>query len=406
MIRMRIVQRWPAITPGWWRRVAPLLRISMLTVVLTACGGGSGGDEPAPLPPYSYQQPISTGDGWSVASLEEVGIARAPVEAAVNKIRQQTLSYRFIDGLLIARNGKLVLAERFRTQLNFADDWGGNRDLDLHILNSVTKSYASTMVGIAIDQGFLPSTDVKVHDYFWDKQPVQHWSQAKADTTLADWLTMRHGYQWDEWSRSYFDAQNINARMNNAADPIQFLLDQPLASTPGSTFAYSTGVSYGLGVLVQRASNLSVAQFLETYLFTPLNTQRYDAWYLDNQIHMGSALYLSIRDMAKLGQLYLDGGVWNGLQVVSAQWVQQATARHVDRATADYGYQWWLTQFNAAGQRYDSYYADGLGGQYIFVLPQFNAVIAFHGSAYTQAELDQRNIRHIIEQDLIPAMSP
>lgn len=382
-------------------------RAAWLALIVPLIGGcGSSGDSaPGEQPQaYVYHPPTELADGWQTGSLAEVDIRTPNIEQTVDKIRQRELNYRYVDGLLIARRGKLVLDERFRTSLDFTDDWAGNRDPNLHVLNSVTKSFVATLVGIAIEEGFLPSVDVKVHDYFWDKQPIQHWSQTKADTTLANWLTMQHGYQWDEWAQSYFDPQNINARMNNAADPIQFLLDQPLASAPGSTFAYSTGVSYGLGILIQRSSGISVEQYLNSRLLVPLNIQRYDAWYLDGQIHMGSALYLSLRDMAKLGQLYLDNGVWNGHQVLSADWTRQATQRHVDGANFGYGYQWWLTQFQVAGQRYDCYYADGLGGQYIFVLPQLDAVIAFFGSAYSEAEREQRNVRHIIEADLIPAM--
>lgn len=388
--------------------LAPATRIVMfvLLVLLSAsCGGGSNSSNPPPEPvQYVYQTPSAIGDGWQVGSLSEVGINQAMVETTINRILQNQIKYRYIDALLIARNGKLVFEKRFRTQFDFTDNWAGNRDVNLHVLNSVTKSYASTLVGIAIDKGYLPSVDLNVHDYYWDKQPIANWTAEKASITLDNWLTMQSGYLWDEWTIPYLDARNVHEQMINSPDPTKFLLDRPMVSVPGTTFAYSTGVSYMLGDIVRRASGQSIAAFMEQNLFQPLQIQTYDAWMTEGQIHMGAALYLSIRDMAKLGQLFLDNGVWNGQQIVSSAWVAKATEQRVTEPNIGYGYQWWMTTFTANGRAYQSYYADGFGGQYIFVLPELNAVIAFNGSAYTDEQREQRSVRQILEQDLIPAM--
>ena len=260
------------------------------------------------------------------------------------------------------------------------------------------------MIGIAIVKGYLPSVDVKVHDYFWDKQPIANWSEQKANITLRDWLTMQSGYAWDEWSTPYGDARNSHTQMLNTADPTQFLLDLPLATTPGTTFAYSTGVSFGLGDLIRRASGQSINAFLEEHLFQPLSIDRYDAWLTDGQIHLGGALYLTIRDMAKLGQLYLDEGVWNGQRIVSSEWVRESTRHQLSEPTNSYGYHWWITSFNVNGGNYPAYSAAGLGGQFIYVIPELQAVIAFHGSTYLATAPGQSDARHIIAQDLIPAM--
>lgn len=119
---------------------------------------------------------------------------------------------------------------------------------------------------------------------------------------------------------------------------------------------------------------------------------------------MGAALYLSIRDMAKLGQMFVDDGVWNGQQIVSSTWVAQAVEQRVSEPSLGYGYQWWMTAFTANGRSYQRYFTDGFDGQYIFVLPELDAVVAFHGSAYRDEQREQRSVRQILEQDLIPAM--
>ncbi len=375
-------------------------------IFLSACGSSSSDNSTSSPQPavYRYQQPEILNDGWIVSDASSLSINTSILESVVQNIIDGQEDFRYIDALVIIKNGQLLLDERFKSALDFTDDWSGNQDLNLHILNSVTKSFTSTLVGIAIDQQLIPDVDVFVHDYFPDKFPVQNWNETKANITLKNWLTMRHGYLWDEWNISYLEPANLNSQMNNAADPMQFLLDRPMETTPGTTFAYSTGVSYGIGKIVQKSSGMNIHEFMEQYLFTPLQITDYDYWALDGQIHTGSALYLSIRDMAKLGQLFLDKGLWNGTRVVSEAWVDEATQRYVDNGNWGYGYQWWMRRFQVNGQSLDCYYADGFGGQYIFVFPEINAIIAFHGDAYTDEEKEHRNVTRIMVDFLLPEL--
>ncbi len=372
----------------------------------SGCGSSSSdGSSSSPQPAvYSYQQPETINDGWTVTNASSLDVNTGILETVVQNIIDGAEDFQYIDALVIIKDGQLLLDEQFKSALDFTDDWSGNRDLDLHILNSVTKSFNSTLVGIAIDQQLIPDVDVLVHDYFQEKFPIQNWDELKANVTLKNWLTMRHGYLWDEWNITYLDPTNLNSQMNNAVDPVQFLLDRPMETTPGTTFAYSTGVSYGIGKIVQKSSGMDIHQFMEQYLFTPLQITDYDYWALDGQLHTGSALYLSIRDMAKLGQLFLDKGLWNGTRIVSEAWVDEATQRYVDNGNWGYGYQWWMRQFQVNGQILDCFYADGFGGQYIFVFPEINAVIAFHGVAYTAEEKEHRNVTRIMEDFLLPEL--
>ena len=374
------------------------------SIAIMGCGGSGSSSEETLSESYSYQIPLSINDGWQVDHLSNQNVDEVLITQLMNNIENDVDQFRYINAVLIAKNGRLVLNEQFKNELDFTDQWANNQDLDLHILNSVSKSFASTLIGIAIDQQVISSTDLLVHDYFPHKQPIANWSDAKANITLQNWLTMRHGYQWDEWNVSYFDPENQNALMNNASDPMQFLLDQPLAEQPGSVFAYSTGVSFALGRLVERASGESLTNYMEEHLFDPLSITSYTYWSLDNTPHMGSALYLSTRDMAKLGQLFLDGGVWNGNQVISESWIEQATVKRVDNDTWGYGYQWWMTEFSVGETVYETYYADGLGGQHIFVFPALNAVVAFNGDAYEDNERDQRSYRMILEDYILPSL--
>ena len=381
-----------------------LIAIFTLSLILSACSDGSSSGELPPESGYQYQKPLQFNDGWSTASLLDYNISTQNIEVLVANIIDQKAGYRYIDSIAISHKGTLVLDENFRTSLDFADDWANNRDLDLHVINSVTKSVTSALIGIAIDQGYIESVEVPVHDYFQHKLPIANWDSDKANVRLHDWLSMRHGYEWDEWDVSYLEPANLNSQMIAADDPIQFLLDRPMATEPGTHFAYSTGVSFALGRILQLATGDRVHRFLERELLTPLQITDYDFWQLDSQLHTGSALYLKTRDMAKFGQLYLNRGVWNGQQIISESWVETSTQQRLDlntSGTAGYGYQWWMTQYQVGESVFSSYYADGFGGQYIFIVPELELVIAMTGSAYEYEQTKERNIRKILEQELL-----
>lgn len=383
-----------------------ILFIVAILLSLQACGGGSSSsDEPEQEKvQYVYRIPSERNDGWTVADTESLGVSKTRLELVVRNIENGIQDFKYIDALAVIKDGQLILDETFKTELDFTDDWSDNTQVDLHILNSVTKSYVSTLIGIAIGQQLIESVDVLVHDYFPEHQPVANWDDRKANMTLRNWLTMRHGYVWDEWSTSYFDSANDNWQMNNSSSPMQFLLDRPMESTPGTDFNYSTGVSFAIGKIIQKASGVDIQTYLYENLLVPLDISRYTYWTLLGQIHMGSALYLSNRDMAKLGQLYLNQGNWNGRQILTPAWTQEVTAEIVQENGFSYGYQWWMRDFNVTGRTISTYYANGLGGQYIFVFPDHNAVISIQGDAYTDVERAGRDINRIIESFLLPEL--
>ncbi|TPH15592.1 serine hydrolase domain-containing protein [Litorilituus lipolyticus] len=371
---------------------------------LFSCGSDSKSNSPETALEYSYKQPELKGDGWQTAHLSDYSIDVEPYEKLVDKINRNALNYRHIDSVTIIKEEKIIFEQSFRTSLDLADSWANNQDLELHILNSVTKSVTSALIGIAIDQDYIDSVNVKVHDYFQHKLPVDNWHESKGDITLKNWLTMQHGYLWDEWNVSYLNSSNLNSQMNNAIDPMHFLLSRPMASMPGEEFAYSTGVSFGIGRLLEYATEQSVTNFMEQNLFAPLGIEKYTYWSLDNQLHTGSALYLSTRDMAKFGQLFLNKGIWQGEQVISESWVNESTQQHFAAASWGYGYQWWTTQFTVGNDIVSTYYADGYGGQYIFVMPALELVVVFTGRAYQEGDMDEYKVRTIMETDILPTL--
>ncbi len=239
------------------------------------------------------------------------------------------------------------------------------------LLHSASKSVTSALVGIAIDRGYLDSLDTPLSQYFselnnredprWQRITIRH---LLTHTSGIDCGDTEFEYEWrasDNW--------------------IEFALNRPMAHEPGTFFNYSTANTHLLCAVLQRATGESMYEFGKEYLFDPVGM---DSVRVDTDAQGiadgGNGIYMNIYDMAKFGQLYLDGGFWQGEQIISAEWVEQSTTMQFDRDTgsADYGYQWWVRTFG--DNEYPAYFAQGHAGQYIFVVPQLELVIAFTGN--------------------------
>lgn len=405
-----------------------VLCLTLVSLSLSGCGGGRGSENGSNVPAfteppvtvaptnYTYQSPLSIADGWQINDAATVGIDTTQIETVINKILDNEIGFRRIDGVAIAKDGELILDHRIRQSLDFADGWASNQDIDLHVVNSVTKSIMSLAMGVALEQGLIANTQALVHDYLTVNSPIANWNQSKASITLQDFLTMRHGYQWNEWDVNYLNSVNQNAQMNNAEQPLQFLLDLPLATEPGTTFAYSTGVSYALGLMIANVSGDSLFEFMNTNLFQPMNISKTDFWSLNGELHAGSALYLTQRDMTKFGQLVLDGGLWNGQQIVSQHWIEESTSEHVlldENFNVTYGYQWWAADYPVSSdnsvsednvQTLRGISARGFGGQLIYAFPEIEVVIVFTGHRYEDGQENETNIRMIMTDFLLPIL--
>ena len=192
-------------------RIATRSLYYLLFLTLTACGGG-GGDQggsnnAAVATPiiYSYSMPTVANDSWPVGHLSDHGIEVNPIEHMVRDFHSGATPG--IDAIAIARNGTLVLLSNIRTQTGEFDGWGGNTWPNRHIMHSTSKSITSALIGIAVDQGYIASTDVPFYDLFIYSS-YDNWDDRKATMTLEDALTMRFGYEWDEWSQPYGHPEN------------------------------------------------------------------------------------------------------------------------------------------------------------------------------------------------------
>lgn len=340
---------------------------------------------------YTYDIPPETGDGWETAHLNEVGLAAEPLMNL--KDRLDDIDNHEIHSVLIVRDQKLVFEiyypghDYLWSGQNFHGDLVVFNRNTVHCTHSVTKSFASALVGIAMDQGHLENVDQKIYDFFPDY--AAHRTPEKDEITIEHCLTMSAGLSWNEGESSLSSLTNDLILFTTSTDPIGFLLAKPLVYDPGTVFYYNGGLTNVLGQIVRRATDTRLDDFSGPNLFEPLGITQYEWLYLAGNItYCSGDLYVRPRDMAKFGQLFLDKGVWNGQRIISEDWIDASTFRHVNLPQASvpdgYGYQWWMDTFRRGSESYDSFYAAGWGGQYIFVIPELNMVCVFTGANYNR----------------------
>ncbi|PLX57410.1 MAG: hypothetical protein C0629_02440 [Chromatiales bacterium] len=198
-------------------------------------------------------------------------------------------------------------------------------------------------------------------------------------------------------------------------DLAQGLLDLPLVAGPGEQYAYNTVASVSLGQAIENAGPLTLIDFGTTFLAVPLQIGELEVRETPTGLpDLGSGLYLVTRDMLKFGQLFADGGVWNGQRIVSEQWVGASTLAHVelrwlepeawDWQVDGYGYQWWTGYFEFDGRRLASYAARGYGQQVLMVIPELELVVAVNSHGYEETAEQANQVFALIARFIIPAV--
>jgi CubicO group peptidase (beta-lactamase class C family) len=309
-----------------------------------------------PVEPMELESYWPTED-WRYVKPDVTGLDGYVLQGMVDEIMDSGLA---VDSVLVVKDGYLV-------QEWYFNDYGNDV---LHNVYSCTKSVVSTLVGIAVDRGEIDGVDAQLLGLFPDYAPenVDEW---KESITLRDMLIMSAGFDArDSW---LYEWERLGD-MHDADDAVQYVLDLPMAYEPGSRFEYTNGVSHLLSCLITEKTGMSAAEYADEHLFGPLGITDYEWRTDDSGRNWGySSLYMRPRDMAKIGYLFLNDGMWDGEQLVSESWVREATRHRIDANLRDgYGYQWWVDD--------DGYYlALGYMGQFIFVLPEQGIVAVFTG---------------------------
>lgn len=342
---------------------------------------------PVVLAALVLSPPIDAAQSLPRQDPDEVGADADALESAFSNAGE----LRNIRSLVVVRSGS-VIQERY---------WVGDESY-LHHVRSVTKSVTSTLIGIAIDRGFISDVDARIVDYL----PARYLplSADKHSITVRHLLTMTSGLAWDEnddwvaWTTSF--------------DPVQFILSRPLETPPGSRFNYSTAASHILSAILREATGVDVLDFAQAELFNPLGFPRV-LWQTDPRGYRfgGHGLQLRTEDSAKLGMLMLKGGIWDQQRLLTPSWIQQATNPQVELGASygpfsalHYGHLWWLDR----SLEHDSYWAWGWGGQFVFCIPALQLVVAanhYYNVPYTQANGQEQAMLRLIVNQIIPAVT-
>lgn len=361
---------------------------------------------------YAYEIPVYNDDGWITASLSDVGLNDQKLRELIQAIKQR--KYKNIHSVLIAKDGKLVFEGYFDgyTFDYFGDQFRGDYiqfGIDIiHNLASVTKAYTSSLIGIAVDHGFIPGVEEPVFNYFPEYSYLNE--SEKNKITLEHLLTMTSGLEWNEGDVPLTDMErNDLIKLFTVSDPVEYILAKRLVAQPGKRFYYSGGDVNLLGEIIKRATGLRIDDFAEKYLFAPLGITDYEWKFLNPDIvYTSGDLKLIPRDMAKLGQIYLNDGLWNGERIISEEWIKNSTGKYISvqnpymaRNYGDgYGYQWFLQTFYVDSIPFDSISRDGWGGQRIQIFPSLNMVVVLTGGNYA---VEPTPVNEIITKYIIPA---
>ncbi len=363
---------------------------------------------------YEYASPVETGDGWPTATLSDVGIDEAPIVQLMDGLNRHR--DHLIHSLLIIKDGFLVLEEYFDggdvdmfrkdllqdrrvrlTEMQFSRD-------ELHYCASVSKSVTAQLLGISLEKGYITGTDVPLLSFFPDYAGIG--SPEKEKISILHLLTMSSGLPFDEETYPIGDPRNDAAQLFLSDDPVAFMLGRDVVHPPGTVYQYSSGNTVLLGEIIRRATGKSVPAFAAENLFEPLQISSF-RWApmpeAPEITYAPGGLYLRPRDMAKIGQLMLQEGVWNGQRVLSSEWVHRSVSPAISvpgkGEMSGYGYHWKLGRFGGV----DAYWAAGWGGQYVVVVPDVRFVYVQTGGRYN-GERIPTSYQEIIEDYFLPAI--
>jgi CubicO group peptidase (beta-lactamase class C family) len=309
---------------------------------------------------------------------EAQGVASRAILGWVDAVERETdAPHSFV----LVRHGKII-----------AEGWWSPYEKDRpHMLFSLSKSFTSTAIGMAVDEGRL-NLDDKVVSFFPDKAPAQP-GENLAHMRVSDLLCMGSGNHNDTLKPM---------KTGTEADWIKVFFAQPVEHEPGTHFCYNTGATYMLSAILQKTTGQDLMGYLTPRLFEPLAI-RNATWETSPQgLRTGGyGLKVKTRDIAALGQLYLQKGSWNGKRLLSEKWVGLATSKQIangDKPDSDwsqgYGFQFWRCRHNA-------YRGDGAFGQYCLVMPDQDAVLAI-----TSGLGDMQRVLNLVWAHLLPEMRP
>ena len=356
--------------------------VTACLVLISACSG------------YELTPPEALGDGWSVATPEDVGLDVGLIGELFEHVAATPA--RAVHAVLVVKDGRLVVEEYFDGYRFDYDDprFEGEQvtygpDVRQNIM-SVTKAVTAAAAGIAVADGDIPDVDARVLDalpmYGSTASPEAH------DITVEHLLTMTSGLEWNEWDVPITDAENNDLiQMFFVDDPIEYVLSKPVTHEPGTWWYYSGGDVNVLGEVIEQYVGEPIDSYTAERLFTPLGITDYQWRHLNPQVvYTSGELELRPRDLAKFGYLYLNDGVWNGVEVLDPEWIRASLTNHASTRglAADgggYGYQWFVTTSPGGAGSVEALVRTGWGGQVLALFPTLDMEVVITAGDYVLA---------------------
>ncbi len=334
-------------------------------------------------------QPIQSNSGWEISKDR---YDKEKIRALNERIAQNR--FKHITSIVVIKEGKLLLEEYFN---------GADRNT-LHNTRSVGKSFASTMTGIAIEEGHFKGVNQTL-DEFYNLRQYSNYSRKKAQVTIKSLLTMSSAF---DGSDNDSDTPGNDSNMYPSEDWVKFTLDLPMDENKenGKVFDYFTAGTVLLGDIIHITVPGGLEQYANEKLFKPLGITDYQWQYSPTGIaHTAGGLALSALDFAKYGQLYKNKGNWNRKQVLSKEWVEQSLTNHFVETPdpSAYGYLFWNQEFATENNSYDAFYASGYGGNKVIMFTDEPLVIVITATAFGQSYAHPQ-VELMIEKYILPAV--
>jgi CubicO group peptidase (beta-lactamase class C family) len=349
-------------------------RRAVLAVLLLANGCFFDGD----LKHDTGVVPERLDDGWNLGTPDEVGLSAAVLDDIHRELLRED-RYRGALSFMVVKDRKLV----WETYLRERSD-----QRKAAPIQSATKSVTSLLFGIAIERGIVPSVGLSLGEIFPDE--LAGLDARKRTITLDDLLTMRSGLDFDN---DDFYADMLD---DEPAERVRYMLEKPLFADPGKAYDYRDIDPQLVSDALTRLSGSTELELANETLFPALGIEDFfwEPW--PDGVTLGAAgLLLIPRDLAKLGQMVLDGGLWNGERVVSEEWLSLSTRAHVETGEKNplggafgYGYYWWVVPDVG-------FAAMGHGGQFILVVPERNMVLV--QTAYPYASVGDDDLASFVD---------
>lgn len=301
--------------------------------------------------------------------------------------------FKRISSVIVIKKGQLLVEEYFN---------GESRNT-LHDPRSVGKSFSSTLTGIAINEGYIKSEEQTLKD-FYEMKSFGSYSQQKEATSVKELLTMSSGFDGDD-ENSHSPGNEEN--MYPTADWVKFALDLPFQHGKAGQWHYFTAGVILLGDILNKKVKGGLEAYADAKLFKPLGIKKYQWQYTPQHVpNTAGGLRMNALDFAKYGQLYKNGGSWNGKQLISKEWVEKTLAKQkqiMGRDNEYYGYLFWNKSFKVNDQSYEAFYCAGNGGNYILIFKELSLVIVITATAYGQLYAHSQ-VTTMLSEYILPAV--